>query len=75
MATSVPPDGRWILEGIRKKVEDYGGSQHVEGLTLVVGGFGVVDREQIHTFQRDNPPAELPLREIWLVSRLGASIT
>ncbi len=70
MATYVPRDGRWIRDGIDKKLKDYGGPLHLKELTLIIGDFGVVDREQIDAFRRDNPPDTLPFDEIWLVSRI-----
>jgi hypothetical protein len=70
MATYLPPDDRWIVEGIEKKLERYGGSEQVKDVTLVIGDFGVVDREQIDVFRYKNPPERLPFRAIWLVSEL-----
>jgi hypothetical protein len=70
MATYVPRDERWIVEGIQKKLDKYGGTEQVKDLILVVGDFGVVDREQIDVFRQVKPPERVPFRAIWLVSRM-----
>jgi len=48
---ALPPDGRWIMEGILKKVEKYGGAEVVKDLALVIGVAGFVDDEQVQAFQ------------------------
>jgi hypothetical protein len=48
---AVPLDGRWIEEGIRHKLQRYGGEQAVRGLTLIIGVRGFVDDEQVAAFK------------------------
>lgn len=66
--SALPPDGRWIAEGIFKKAERYGGMDAVKGLTLVMGAAGFVDDEQIHAFQAAHRPDTLPFSQIWIVT-------
>jgi hypothetical protein len=65
---ALPPDGRWINEGILKKVEKYGGADAVKGLLLVIGVAGFVDDEQVQAFQAANPAETLPFSQIWIVT-------
>jgi hypothetical protein len=65
---ALPPDGRWIKEGILKKVERYGGAKAVKNLVLVIGVAGFVDDEQVQAFQADNPAGTLPFAQIWIVT-------
>jgi hypothetical protein len=64
----LPPDGRWIKEGILKKVERYGGPEAVKGLVLVIGVAGFVDEEQVQAFQADHLAETLPFAQIWIVT-------
>jgi hypothetical protein len=66
--SALPPDGRWIKEGILKKVEKYGGPEAVKGLVLVIGVAGFVDDEQVQAFQADHPAETLPFAQIWIVT-------
>ena len=66
--SALPPDGRWIKEGILKKVEKYGGAKAVKDLVLVIGVAGFVDDEQVQAFQADNPAETLPFAQIWIVT-------
>lgn len=66
--SALPPDGRWIREGILKKVEKYGGPKAVKDLVLVIGVAGFVDDEQVQAFQADNPAEALPFAQIWIVT-------
>jgi hypothetical protein len=66
--SALPPDGRWIKEGILKKVERYGGTEAVKELVLVVGVAGFVDDEQVQAFQADHPSETLPFAQIWIVT-------
>ncbi len=66
--SAVPPDGRWIREGILKKVDKYGGAEAVKDLVLVIGVAGFVDDEQIQAFQTDHPSETLPFSQIWIVT-------
>jgi hypothetical protein len=63
----LPSDDRWIEEGIRKKVESYGG-RAVEKLMLVIGVAAFVDLEQIEAFRAAHPEESLPFSEIWIVT-------
>lgn len=65
---ALPPDGRWIREGILKKLEKYGGAEAVKKLVLVIGVAGFVDDEQVEAFQADNPAETLPFSQIWIVT-------
>jgi hypothetical protein len=47
----VPADGRWIQEGIAKKLGKYGGQNAVRNLALIVGVAGFIDGAQIRAFQ------------------------
>jgi hypothetical protein len=62
----VPPDGRWIEEGIRHKLARYGGEEAVRGLTLIIGVKGFVDDEQVAAFQCAFRDANLPFAEIYI---------
>jgi hypothetical protein len=66
--STIPPDGRWIEEGILKKAVKYGGTDAVKGLTLVIGVAGLVDDEQIKAFQAAYRPEALPFSQIWIVT-------
>jgi hypothetical protein len=66
--SALPPDGRWIREGILKKVDKYGGPKAVKDLVLVIAVAGFVDDEQIQAFQADNPAEALPFAQIWIVT-------
>jgi hypothetical protein len=66
--SALPPDGRWIEEGVLKKSAKYGGAKAVKGLMLVMGVAGFVDDEQIASFQAAYPPETLPFSEIWIVT-------
>jgi hypothetical protein len=66
--SALPPDGRWIQEGILKKAAKYGGANAVEGLALVIGVAGFVDDEQIRAFQAAYQPKDLPFSQIWIVT-------
>ena len=66
--SAIPPDGRWMKEGILKKVEKYGGPEAVNGLVLVIGVAGFVDDEQVQAFQADHPADTLPFAQIWIVT-------
>ncbi len=63
---AVPPDGRWIVEGIRHKLRRYGGEEAVRGLTLIIGVAGFVDDEQVAAFQHAFCEADLPFAEIYI---------
>lgn len=65
---ALPPDGRWINEGILKKMERYGGAEAVKGLVLVIGVAGFVDDEQVQAFQAAHPTDALPFGQIWIVT-------
>jgi hypothetical protein len=65
---ALPPDGRWIKEGILKKVEKYGGAEAVKNLVLVIGVAGFVDDEQVQAFRADHPTDTLPFAQIWIVT-------
>jgi hypothetical protein len=65
---ALPPDGRWIAEGILKKVEKYGGAESVKDLVLVIGVEGFVDDEQVQAFQEAHPAEVLPFYQIWIVT-------
>lgn len=64
--SAVPVDGRWIEEGIRKKVQRYGGVAAVRDLMLIIGVRGFVDDRQVEAFQRSFAEACLPFAEIWI---------
>jgi hypothetical protein len=64
----LPSDGRWIKEGIRKKLERYRDPQMVENVILVIGVAAFVDGEQIDAFRAANPEELLPFSEIWIVT-------
>lgn len=61
-------DGRWIEEGIRKKLERYHDPRMVENVMLVLGVAAFVDIEQIIAFRAANPEESLPFSEIWIVT-------
>jgi hypothetical protein len=63
---AVPLDGRWIEEGIRKKLLKYGGEAAVNDLALIIGVAGFVDDRQIAAFRRAFSESELPFAEIWI---------
>jgi len=63
---AIPPDGRWIEEGIRHKLARYGGEEAVRNLTLIIGVAGFVDDEQVVAFQRAFCEANLPFAEIYI---------
>ncbi len=65
---ALPPDGRWIKEGIQLKVEKYGGAEAVKELVLVIGVAGFVDEEQVAAFLGENPTEALPFMQIWIVT-------
>lgn len=65
---ALPPDGRWIKEGILKKVKRYGGEEAVKGLVLIIGVAGFVDDEQVQAFQAADPAETLPFSQIWIVT-------
>jgi hypothetical protein len=65
---ALPPDGRWIREGVLKKMEKYGGAEAVKKLALVIGVAGFVDEEQVQAFQADHPAETLPFSQIWIVT-------
>ncbi len=65
--SAFPGDGQWIEEGIRKKVEKYGGDQAVAKLMLVIGGAGHVDTRQIEMYYDSGGETKLPFLEIWIV--------
>jgi hypothetical protein len=62
----VPPDGRWIREGIQHKLTRYGGEEAVRDLTLIIGVAGFVDHEQVAAFQDAFRAANLPFAEIYI---------
>jgi hypothetical protein len=66
--SALPPDGRWIKEGILKKMQKYGGAAAVKGLVLVIGVAGFVDDEQVQAFQAAHPAETLPFAQIWIVT-------
>jgi len=70
-AYMLPPDGRWIEEGIRKKVQKYGGPKAVKDLALVIDVAAFVDDDQIDAFRAANPEETLPFSEIWIVAFHG----
>jgi hypothetical protein len=63
---AVPRDGRWIEEGIRKKLMKYGGEAAVKDLALIIGVAGFVDDGQVTSFMRAFSESELPFAEIWI---------
>jgi hypothetical protein len=63
----LPSDGRWIEEGIKRKLERYG-PETVKQVMLVLGVAAFVDIEQIARFREANPPGSLGFSEIWLVT-------
>jgi len=63
---AVPLDGRWIEEGIRHKLERYGGEEAVRGITLIIGVAGFVDDNQVAAFQQAFCEADLPFAEIYI---------
>ena len=65
---ALPPDGRWIIEGILKKVDKYGGANAVKELVLVIGVAGFVDDEQVQAFREAYLPDALPFAQIWIVT-------
>jgi hypothetical protein len=65
---ALPPDGRWIKEGIQLKVKKYGGAEAVKELVLVIGVAGFVDEEQVEAFLGENPTEALPFMQIWIVT-------
>jgi hypothetical protein len=67
----LPPDGRWIEEGIAKKVVKYGGATAVKNLTLVIDIASVVDDEQIAAFKAAHVEGTLPFSEIWILGLQG----
>jgi hypothetical protein len=64
----LPSDGRWIEQGVVRKLKKYGGPTGVKDLVLVIGVFAFVDDEQISAFRAANPVESLPFSEIWIVS-------
>jgi hypothetical protein len=66
--SALPPDGRWISEGILKKAAKYGGEKAVRDLVLLIGVKGFVDDEQIHAFQATHPANTLPFAQVWIVT-------
>jgi hypothetical protein len=67
----LPPDGRWIEEGISIKVAKYGGPAAVSALTLVIDVAGVVDDGQISAFKAAHDETMLPFSEIWILGLRG----
>lgn len=63
---AVPPDGRWIAEGIEHKLKRYGGEEAVRSLTLIIGAAAFVDDEQVAAFQHASREADLPFAEIYI---------
>jgi hypothetical protein len=63
---ALPPDGRWIEEGIRHKLRRYGGDEAVRGIALIIGVAGFVDDEQVDAFQLAFCEADLPFAEIYI---------
>lgn len=61
-----PMDGRWIQEGIQKKVDKYGGEKAVNDLMLIIGVAGFVNDEQVTAFQKTFAETNLPFAEIWI---------
>lgn len=66
--SALPPDGRWITEGILKKAAKYGGEKAVRDLVLVIGVKGFVNDEQIRAFRRAHPAETLPFAQVWIVT-------
>jgi hypothetical protein len=66
--SALPPDGRWISEGILKKAAKYGGERAVRDLALLIGVKGFVDDEQIQAFQAAHPAETLPFAQVWIVT-------
>lgn len=64
----LPSDGRWIEEGIRKKLEKYRDRKMLENIMLVVGVAAFVDDEQMIAFRASNAEEMLPFSEIWIVT-------
>lgn len=62
----VPTDEKWIIEGIRKKLNKYGGEAAVKDLTLIIGAAGFVDSRQVAAFEKGYSKSELPFAEIWI---------
>jgi hypothetical protein len=71
VAAELPDDGSWIEQGIRLKVEKYGGPHAVKDLMLVIGVEALVDRQQVEAFAASHPPDNLPFAEIWINSMEG----
>jgi hypothetical protein len=69
--TLLPPDGRWIEEGIAKKLEKYGGPAAVKDLTLVMDVANIIDDEQIASFKATHVEKALPFSEIWILGLQG----
>jgi hypothetical protein len=65
---ALPPDGRWIKEGIKLKVKKYGGAEAVKELVLVICVAGFVDDDQVDAFLHENPAEGLPFLQIWIVT-------
>ena len=63
---AVPPDGRWIREGIQHKLARYGGYEAVQNLVLIIGVAAFVDDEQVAAFQAAFCEANLPFAEIYI---------
>ncbi|QHS52889.1 hypothetical protein [Edaphobacter sp. 12200R-103] len=63
---AVPTDGQWIIEGIVKKLNKYGGENAVKDLALIIGVAGFVDDRQIASFEQSFLEAQLPFAEIWI---------
>lgn len=63
---SFPRDGRWIQQGILKKLVKYGGAAAVKDLVLIIGVAGFVDDRQVAAFLRGHPESDLPFAEIWI---------
>jgi hypothetical protein len=66
--SALPPDGRWISEGILKKAVKYGGEKAVRDLVLLIGVKGFVDDAQIQAFQAGHPAETLPFAQVWIVT-------
>lgn len=64
--SSVPRDGRWIEEGIAKKLGKYGGEAAVRDLTLIIGVAGFVDAPQVQAFKDAFTESQLPFEGIWI---------
>jgi hypothetical protein len=71
---ALPPDGRWIEEGIRHKLQRYGGEEAVRGITLIIGVAGFVDDDQVTAFQRAFCEADLPFAEIYINTPFDGTI-